>query len=110
MSRHIRESYGFPSGHPPMATFLGVPLSVRGEVWGSLYLTEKTGGEEFDEADEEVVELLGGWAASAIDNARLFRAAEQGRASWSAPCGRSRPPRRSRARSAARRVSTGCSS
>ena len=63
-----------------MATFLGVPLSIRGEVWGNLYLTEKAGGEEFDEADEEVVELLGGWAASAIDNARLFRAAQQGRA------------------------------
>jgi two-component system, NarL family, sensor histidine kinase DevS len=74
------QSYGLPGGHPPTATFLGVPLSIRGEVWGNLYLTEKAGGEAFDEADEDVVELLGRWAASAIDNARLFRAAEQGRA------------------------------
>jgi GAF domain-containing protein len=74
------QSYGFPTGHPPMATFLGVPLSIRGEAWGNLYLTEKTGGGEFDDADQEVAELLAGWAASAIDNARLFRAAQSGRA------------------------------
>ncbi|HZJ29445.1 MAG TPA: GAF domain-containing protein, partial [Solirubrobacterales bacterium] len=43
-------SYGFPPGHPPMHTFLGVPITVRGEAWGNLYLTEKAGGEEFDEA------------------------------------------------------------
>jgi signal transduction histidine kinase len=74
------QSYGFPSDHPPMATFLGVPLSIRGEVWGNLYLTEKAGGAEFDEADQEVVELLGGWAAAAIDNARLHLAVQQDRA------------------------------
>ncbi|MBK5117541.1 MAG: GAF domain-containing protein, partial [Thermoleophilia bacterium] len=41
-------SYGFPPGHPPMKTFLGVPITIRGEPWGNLYLTEKAGGEEFN--------------------------------------------------------------
>src|SRR4051812_41621011 len=45
-------SYGFPIHHPPMHTFLGVPVIIRGEAWGNLYLTEKAGGVEFDEADE----------------------------------------------------------
>ena len=66
------ESYGFPIGHPPMASFLGVPISLRGEVWGNLYLTEKDGG-EFDEADEEAIVVLARWAATAIENARLYR-------------------------------------
>jgi signal transduction histidine kinase len=64
-------SYGFPLGHPPMHGFLGVPVSVRGEAWGNLYLTEKQGG--FDEDDEEVVVALADWAAIAIENARLYR-------------------------------------
>jgi signal transduction histidine kinase len=67
---HAR-SYGFPLGHPPMHGFLGVPIAVRGEAWGNLYLTEKPGG--FDESDEEVVVALADWAAIAIENARLYR-------------------------------------
>ncbi len=66
------KSYGFPPGHPPMASFLGVPVLVRGQVWGNLYLTEKTGSAEFDAIDEESVLILAAWAAIAIDNARLY--------------------------------------
>ena len=66
------KSYGFPIGHPPMRTFLGMPLVIRGEAWGNLYLTEKLVG-EFDEADEEVIRVLALWAATAIQNARLYR-------------------------------------
>src|SRR3954453_16325969 len=51
-------SYGFPPGHPAMHTFLGVPITVRGEAYGNLYLTEKEGGEEFSETDEEAVQVL----------------------------------------------------
>ena len=65
-------SYGFPAGHPPMTTFLGVPLLIRGEAWGNLYLTEKEGG-EFDERDVETITVLADWAAIAIDHAHLFR-------------------------------------
>jgi signal transduction histidine kinase len=68
-------SFGFPPGHPPMRTFLGVPILVRGEAWGNLYLTEKAGGEEFSALDEEAVTVLADWAAIAIDNARLYRSA-----------------------------------
>jgi signal transduction histidine kinase len=68
-------SYGFPPGHPPMRSFLGVPILVRGEAWGNLYLTEKAGGEEFSESDEEAAVVLSDWAAIAIDNARLYRSA-----------------------------------
>ena len=71
VNAHIR-SYGFPPSHPPMRTFLGTPVLVRGEPWGNLYLTEKRGGAEFDEADEEVVVVLAAWAGVAIDNARLY--------------------------------------
>ena len=65
-------SYGFPLGHPPMTTFLGVPIVIRGRAWGNLYLTEKAAG-EFTEADEEAIVVLAGWAATAIENARLYR-------------------------------------
>jgi signal transduction histidine kinase len=65
-------SYGFPVNHPPMNTFLGVPVTIRGEAWGNLYLTEKAGGEPFDEADETAVTVLADWAAIAIVNARLY--------------------------------------
>jgi signal transduction histidine kinase len=65
-------SYGFPHGHPPMRTFLGVPLMIRGEAWGNLYLTEKAGG-EFGEADVEAITVLADWAAIAIDHAHLYR-------------------------------------
>jgi signal transduction histidine kinase len=66
-------SYGFPPGHPRMTTFLGVPIAIRGEAFGNLYLTDKAGGEEFTAADEELVIVLAEWAAIAIDNARLFQ-------------------------------------
>lgn len=63
---------GFPSGHPPMRSFLGVPLIVRGEVFGNLYLTEKADGRAFTDDDERTVVALGAAAAVAIENARLF--------------------------------------
>ncbi len=67
---HIR-SYGFPPGHPAMTTFLGVPILIRGEAWGNLYLTDKDGG-EFDDSDEESAVVLASWAAIAVENARLY--------------------------------------
>jgi signal transduction histidine kinase len=70
-------SVGFPPGHPPMGTFLGVPIGVRGTTFGNLYLTEKAGGEEFTEEDEEVVRLLAAQAAVAIENARLYESSRQ---------------------------------
>ena len=74
------QSYGFPPGHPEMSTFLGVPVVIRGEAWGNLYLTEKEGGAEFDDADEESALTLASWAAIAIENARLYEGADQRRA------------------------------
>jgi len=71
VTQHSR-SYGFPPGHPPMTTFLGVPISIRGEAWGNLYLTDKAEGHEFDERDEESALVLAEWAAIAIGNARLY--------------------------------------
>lgn len=71
-------SYGFPAGHPPMGNFLGVPILVRGEAWGNLYLTDKH-ERDFDAADEEAVVLLAQWAAIAIENARLYQSSEQRR-------------------------------
>ncbi|GLW50365.1 histidine kinase [Streptomyces sp. NBRC 14336] len=65
-------SYGFPPHHPPMNTFLGVPIRVRDQVFGNLYLTEKAGGVQFDEEDESVVSTLAVAAGVAIDNARLY--------------------------------------
>jgi signal transduction histidine kinase len=65
-------SYGFPPDHPPMKSFLGTPVLVRGDAWGNLYLTEKAGNEEFDETDEQVVVVLAAWAGVAIENARLY--------------------------------------
>jgi signal transduction histidine kinase len=75
---HIR-SYGFPPGHPAMTSFLGVPILIRGEAWGNLYLTDKKGG-EFDEADEEAAVVLASWAAIAVENARLYKETDQRRA------------------------------
>jgi signal transduction histidine kinase len=72
---------GFPSGHPTMRTFLGVPIRVRGEVFGNLYLTEKRGGRAFTAEDEELVQALAASAAVAIDNARLFGQAQH-REQW----------------------------
>ena len=68
-------SVGFPPNHPPMRTFLGVPILLRGVAYGNLYLTEKAGGEDFTEEDEELVTLLAAQAAVAIENARLYEAA-----------------------------------
>jgi signal transduction histidine kinase len=76
LSAHPASS-GFPAGHPPMRRFLGVPVRVRGEVFGNLYLTEKAGGEEFDEDDESVVAALATAAGVAIENARLYQEARQ---------------------------------
>lgn len=74
-------SVGFPPNHPPMRTFLGVPVRIRDEVYGNLYLTEKADGQPFSEDDEVLVEALAAAAGIAIDNARLY---EQSRArqSW----------------------------
>jgi GAF domain-containing protein len=66
-------SVGFPENHPPMQTFLGVPVKVREEVFGNLYLTEKAGGKEFTDDDEVVVQALAAAAGIAIANARLYR-------------------------------------
>ena len=66
-----QQSYGFPVGHPAMRSFVGVPVRVGGEVFGNLYLTDKQGAEEFDEADEQTLVALADWAAIAIANARL---------------------------------------
>ncbi|HWA53403.1 MAG TPA: GAF domain-containing sensor histidine kinase [Solirubrobacterales bacterium] len=74
VGRHPR-SYGFPPGHPPMTSFLGVPVLVRGHAWGNLYLTEKQGG-DFDEADEQTAMILAEWTAIAIENARLYSSAQ----------------------------------
>lgn len=64
-------SFGFPPGHPPMGNFLGVPILIRGQAWGNLYLTEKPDG-DFDEADEQSALILAEWTAIAVDNARLY--------------------------------------
>jgi signal transduction histidine kinase len=65
-------SVGFPRNHPEMHTFLGVPILTRGVVYGNLYLTEKEGGGDFTEEDEDLTQLLAAQAAVAIDNARLY--------------------------------------
>jgi signal transduction histidine kinase len=65
-------SSGFPPGHPPMHSFLGVPIRVRDEVYGNLYLTEKKGGGEFDEEDEALLVALAAAAGVAIEKARLY--------------------------------------
>ncbi|ASU85960.1 histidine kinase [Nocardiopsis gilva YIM 90087] len=70
--REHADHHGFPDGHPPMRSFLGVPIQVRHEVFGNLYLTEKRGGAEFDEDDEAIVTALGTAAGVAIENARLY--------------------------------------
>ncbi len=74
-------SIGFPPDHPPMRTFLGVPVGVRGEVVGNLYLTEKANGQPFSEDDEVLVQALAAAAGIAIANARLYAQAKA-RQSW----------------------------
>jgi signal transduction histidine kinase len=68
-------SVGFPPGHPPMKSFLGTPIVLRGVAYGNLYLTEKEGGDDFDSDDEELITLLSAQAAVAIENARLYESA-----------------------------------
>jgi two-component system, NarL family, sensor histidine kinase DevS len=68
-------SVGFPPNHPPMRSFLGTPVSARGQVYGNLYLTEKQGGEDFDDADERALVLLAAQAGVAIENAHLYEEA-----------------------------------
>jgi signal transduction histidine kinase len=69
--REHPESYGFPPNHPTMRAFLGVPITVRGAVFGNLYLTDKQSGEVFTDVDEELTVALAGAAGAAIDNARM---------------------------------------
>jgi two-component system, NarL family, sensor histidine kinase DevS len=71
------ESHGFPSGHPPMRSFLGVPIRIRDEAYGNIYLTEKEGGGPFDEEDETLLVALAAAAGVAIDNARLYEEARR---------------------------------
>jgi signal transduction histidine kinase len=65
-------SVGFPPNHPPMKSFLGVPIVLRGVAYGNLYLTEKAGGDDFTDEDSELSQLLAAQAAVAIENARLY--------------------------------------
>lgn len=79
--RHHHASVGFPPNHPPMRTFLGVPVRIRDKVFGNLYLTDKATGQPFSEDDEALAQALAAAAGIAIENARLY---EQSRArqSW----------------------------
>ncbi len=74
-------SYGFPPHHPPMRSVLGVPVRIRDQVFGNLYLTEKAGGGDFTEVDENIVVALAAAAGVAIENARLYEEAAQ-REAW----------------------------
>jgi signal transduction histidine kinase len=73
------ESYGFPPHHPKMESFLGVPVRIRGTVFGNLYLTEKGGGDEFTDTDEQLVVALAGVAGLVIENARAYGLSERRR-------------------------------
>ena len=73
------QSYGFPGEHPVMHSFLGVPIMIRGQAWGNLYLADKRGGEPFSEDDQEAAVILADLAATAIENARLYRDSERRR-------------------------------
>jgi len=84
LSRHPN-AYGFPRHHPPMKSFLGVPVRVRDKVFGNLYLTEKDGGEDFTPEDEDLAVALAAAAGVAIENARLYEDARR-RTSWLEAC------------------------
>ncbi len=71
------QRYGFPPNHPPMKSFLGVPVAGRQEVFGNLYLTEKVGAAEFSAEDEAIAILLAAQAAVAVENARLYEESER---------------------------------
>lgn len=70
-------AHGFPPGHPEMRSFLGVPIRIRGEIYGNLYLTEKQGASQFDTEDEAVLVALAAAAGVAIENARLYEEARR---------------------------------
>ena len=72
-------SYGFPPHHPPMTSFLGVPVHIRGTVFGNLYLTEKEGGGDFTDSDEQLVVALANAAGLVIENARAYGLSERRR-------------------------------
>lgn len=74
---HHPASFGFPANHPPMKSFLGVPVRVRGEIFGNLYLTEKLNDPEFSEEDEDLVRALAGAAGLAIENSKLSLTIQQ---------------------------------
>lgn len=84
LSRHP-DAYGFPRNHPPMKSFLGVPVRVRDVVFGNLYLTQKKGGGDFTDEDEELAEALAAAAGVAIENARLYDDARR-RTAWLQAC------------------------
>ena len=71
------QSYGFPPGHPPMRSFLGVPVRIRDEVYGNLYLTGKENDAQFDQEDEALLVALAAAAGVAVDNARLYEEARR---------------------------------
>lgn len=73
------KSYGFPPGHPPMNSFLGVPIRIRDEVYGNLYLTEKQNGAGFTQDDEQIVVALAAAAGVVVQNARLYENGERRR-------------------------------
>ena len=76
ITEHPR-SYGFPPNHPPMHSFLGVPVRTRDQIYGNLYLADKQGAAEFTDDDEEIMVALAAAAGVAIDNARLFALAQR---------------------------------
>lgn len=84
LSKHP-EAYGFPPNHPPMVSFLGVPVRVRDRIFGNLYLTEKNGGGDFTAEDEDLAIALAAAAGVAIENARLFDGARR-RQQWLEAC------------------------
>lgn len=76
MTTHL-EYFGLPAGHPPMRRFLGVPIRLRDEVFGNLYLAEKNNGAEFGAEDEKIIEALATAAGIAVENARLFSESQE---------------------------------
>jgi two-component system, NarL family, sensor histidine kinase DevS len=80
ITRHP-QSAGFPPHHPPMHSFLGVPVRIRDQVFGNLYLADKQGADEFTDDDEEIVMALAAAAGAAVENARLYELAQR-RQSW----------------------------
>jgi GAF domain-containing protein len=80
ITQHPR-SYGFPPHHPPMHSFLGVPIRTRDQVFGNLYLAEKIGAKEFTDDDEEIAVALAAAASVAVENARLYALAHR-REAW----------------------------